>query len=46
MTIRARLTLWYASLMFASLLATGALAYRHFVAIPAHRAGAGGGAGG
>ena len=35
MTIRARLTFWYAGIMFASLLAMGALSYRHFVAIPA-----------
>ncbi len=41
MTIRARLTFWYAALMFASLLAVGALSYRHFVAIPAHRAARG-----
>ncbi|MGD1085126.1 MAG: ATP-binding protein [Verrucomicrobiota bacterium] len=38
MTIRARLTLWYVGIMFASLLAMGALSYRHFVAIPAHGA--------
>jgi signal transduction histidine kinase len=38
MTIRARLNLWYAALMFASLLAMGLLSYRHFIAIPAHRA--------
>jgi len=38
MTIRARLTFWYAALMFASLLAMGLLSYRHFIAIPAHRA--------
>ena len=38
MTIRARLTFWYAGIMFASLLAMGALSYRHFVTIPAHRA--------
>jgi len=38
MTIRARLTFWYAGIMFASLVAMGALSYRHFVTIPAHRA--------
>jgi signal transduction histidine kinase len=38
MTIRARLTLWYVGVMFASLLAMGALSYRHFVSIPARRA--------
>jgi len=38
MTIRARLTFWYAAIMFASLLAMGALSYRHFVTIPARRA--------
>ena len=38
MTIRARLTFWYVGIMFASLVAMGALSYRHFVAIPAHRA--------
>jgi signal transduction histidine kinase len=38
MTIRARLTLWYVGIMFVSLLAMGALSYRHFVAIPAYRA--------
>jgi signal transduction histidine kinase len=38
MTIRARLTSWYTGIMFASLLTMGALAYHHFVAIPAHRA--------
>ena len=34
MTIRARLTFWYAAIMFASLLVMGALSYRHFVTIP------------
>lgn len=38
MTIRSRLTFWYAGIMFASLLAMGALSYRHFVTIPTHRA--------
>jgi signal transduction histidine kinase len=38
MTIRARLTLWHTGIMFASLLTMGALSYRHFVTIPAHRA--------
>jgi signal transduction histidine kinase len=38
MTIRARLNLWYAGLLFASFLAVGVLSYRHFIAIPAHRA--------
>ena len=42
MTIRARLTFWYAGIMFASLVAMGALSYRHFVTIPAHRAKHGG----
>jgi signal transduction histidine kinase len=38
MTIRARLTFWYAGIMFASLVAMGALSYRHFVTLPARRA--------
>jgi signal transduction histidine kinase len=38
MTIRARLTFWYAGIMFGSLLAMGALAYYHFVTLPMHRA--------
>jgi signal transduction histidine kinase len=37
MTIRARLTLWYAGLMFVSLLAMGALFYYQFVAAPRGR---------
>ena len=42
MTIRARLTFWYAGIMFASLLTMGVLSYRHFVTIPARRAVGGG----
>jgi signal transduction histidine kinase len=38
MTIRSRLTLWYVSIIFISLLAMGALSYWHFVALPAYRA--------
>jgi signal transduction histidine kinase len=38
MTIRARLTAWYAGIMFVSLLTMGALLYYHFVALPRHRA--------
>lgn len=38
MTIRVRLTAWYAGIMFVSLLAMGWLLYRHFVAWPRHRA--------
>jgi len=38
MTIRARLTYWYIGIMFASLVGMGYLSYRHFIAIPAHRA--------
>lgn len=38
MTIRARLTIWHAGVLLASLLAMGVLSYRHFVSIPARRA--------
>lgn len=38
MTIRTRLTLWYAGIMFVSLLAMGALSYHEFVVEPRNRA--------
>ncbi len=38
MTIRARLTAWYAAIMFVSLLAMGALSYNEFVAEPRRQA--------
>jgi len=38
MTIRARLTCWYAGILFVSLLAMGALSYYMFVAKPRSQA--------
>ena len=38
MTIRTRLSLWYAGIMFVSLLAMGVLSYREFVVEPRNRA--------
>jgi signal transduction histidine kinase len=42
MTIRSRLTFWYAGIMFASLVAMGALSYHHFVSVPTRGAMGGG----
>ena len=38
MTIRTRLSLWYATIMFVSLLAMGVLTYRQFAPDPAEKA--------